>query len=925
MISFGEQLKVNCVILHNINQILLAERDEIINAAISEAKYNARVREAASRAKMFSRADKGPTAADFLARGFKKPSRKAYINGKARLLIEETIKIAEKKLYELKKSQNPSISESTKAEVLAEEVLHTPGSILKQSELTRIFINAGCISETFAENCNRLLNVNRFRTINGVCNNLRTPTQGASATAFRRLLPAVYEDRNNALRGAAQGRQAFGLNPFTAPHPSARVVSTTVVRDNNDKETPFTHILMQWGQFLDHDMDLGPEIEEECEGCTFTDICEPIRVPSTDNIFGANTPNNGDCLTFRRAAAVCQLNPNAPLTPREQVNDLTSYIDGSMIYGSNREQERAVRSFRNGQLRVGRVIGNTRQRLLPVIRPQDEFIACPGREDCFLCGDIRCNEQISLTVMHTIWLREHNRIARRLTSLNPHWSDERTFQEARKIVGALIQKITYEDYLPKVMGPDTFNSLIGRYRGYNPNVDASIPNSFATAAYRYGHSLIRPRFNRLGPGYRLQTPLNLRNMFFNPPLIESSGGTDPIVRGWVTQISRRMDEFLNIVLTTQLFDRTALGGMDLASLNIQRQRDHGMPGYGAFRDFCQRTFRSLPNAVFNNAVTRARFMSLYGDDNNIDLWIGGISERRIPSSLLGPTFACIFGLTFRNVRDGDRFFYERRGVFTSNQLREIKKDSLSRVLCDTSDGIASIQSDAFLGNLTRVGCNRLPSLSLTAWRETVSFLRLQTPLNQFNVILESLRSDQEGAPVTYVNDDDTSCIAFSTPTSLFKVQTYIFPNIKNVNSCKFSSVLKTEAISGEPASFFHSGITPSLLTPSNGIYDSLESCQRGTVAAITWNCDSDMEMVSTESTDINDGDVKPFNSLESPDSLTKAPAGLLKIMNEYFSDDVNKNVEEEEDLDKELLHNKSEVQSDENLLEELQEAITKLN
>lgn len=902
----------------------LIERNDIINAAIIEAKYNARVRDAATRAKMFSRADKGPTASDFLARGFKKPSRKAYINGKARLLMEDAVKIAEKKLFQLKRSRESSVSAEENAEALAEEVLHTPGTFLKENEIEEILINAGCINETLATRCNRLLNVNRFRTITGVCNNRRFPTQGAHATEFRRLIPALYEDGNNALRGAAQGRKAFGLNPFIGPHPSARVVSTTVVRDNNDTEDPFTHILMQWGQFLDHDMDLGPEIEEECEDCIFTDICEPIRIEEDDPTFGMNTPNNGNCLPFRRAAAVCQYNTPGSFAPREQVNDLTSYIDGSMVYGSNREQEKAVRLFKKGLLRVGPAVTGTNQPTLPVIRPQDEFIACPGREDCFLCGDIRCNEQVSLSVMHTVWLRQHNLIADGLRSLNQHWSDERIFQEARKIVGAQIQKITYVDYLPKVMGPDTFDSLIGPYKGYDRTVDASIPNSFATAAYRYGHSLIQPLFSRFGPGYTPLIPLNLREMFFNPTLIQSSGGTDSIVRGWVTQIPRQMDEFLNPVLTNQLFETTALGGMDLAALNIQRQRDHGMPGYQQFINFCQGAFPQLASPEFRSGVTKARFMRLHGDSNDIDLWIGGLSEKRIQGSLLGPTFACIFGLTFRNARDGDRFYYERRGVFRRRQLTEIQKTTLSRVLCDTSDGIQMIQNDAFLGNLTRQSCSSLPPVSLEPWRERVHFFRLELPISSLSIILEAFRSNKDGSPVTYVNNVESSCIPFLSPSSSFEISAYAYPVIDDLNSCTFTSKLQSDAITDESASFYSTGIRESHLITSNGIYDSIESCKSGTVNAITWTCSSNVQLVSTESIDINDGDVRPSSNSESPDSLVFAAPGLLKKIDEYFDDDFESNTGVEE-LENELAKSNSNEVSDERLLDELQEAMKKLN
>lgn len=69
-----------------------------------------------------------------------------------------------------------------------------------------------------------------------------------------------------------------------------------------------------------------------------------------------------------------------------------------------------------------------------------------------MTGDPRVNEQFGLTAMHTIWMREHNRISSALIDLNKHWTDARAYEEARKIVGAQVQHITYNEYLPLLLG-----------------------------------------------------------------------------------------------------------------------------------------------------------------------------------------------------------------------------------------------------------------------------------------------------------------------------------------------------------------------------------------------------------------------------------------------------------------------------------------
>ena len=112
-------------------------------------------------------------------------------------------------------------------------------------------------------------------------------------------------------------------------------------------------------------------------------------------------------------------------------------------------------------------------------------------------GDARTNQIMGLTSLHTILLRQHNLIADALCAMNPHWSDERLFQESRKIVGALMQHITYNEFLPVLLGRPTMQAYgllpqtTDYTTSYDPNVNPSITNEFSTAAYRMGHSLIQ--------------------------------------------------------------------------------------------------------------------------------------------------------------------------------------------------------------------------------------------------------------------------------------------------------------------------------------------------------------------------------------------------------------------------------------------------
>ena len=824
---------------------LITERQEAISQSVDEVKqYFKQRNEARNHASTQAEKEGKYTSSQLLAKFFKRPSSEAVKLGEARLMYEEMVRKAERKLYEnRRKNIAGAQSGEVKAEALAKELFHKPGTLLTSEEIAHMWQESGCLELREPPRCN-FPTVNEFRTIDGTCNNIRKPLQGASGTAFSRLTPPFYEDGISSLRGQLQALngELFSLGPLAAPNPSARVISSTVVRDTVQDEIPFTHLLMQFGQFLDHDLDLGPELEEECDNCTFTEICCPIFVPDIDEAFGVGTPNNGKCLPFRKSLPVCENTRPLSFAPREQINDITSYIDGSMIYGSRREVEEQLREFQGGLLRTGPSFpGN--QPSLPV--DDQMIVACPNRMDCFLCGDVRCNEQVSLSIMHTLWLREHNMCAKKLGDINAHWDDERLFQECRRIVGALIQKIVYVDYLPKVMGPENFEQFVGPYIGYNPDVDASIPNSFATAAYRYGHSLVRPQFDRLDENYRALPigPLNLVEAFFNPDQFRTSMGTDPIMRGWVSVNSRRMDEFLNSVLTTQLFQLNFGKGMDLASLNIQRGRDHGLAPYLVWRNFCNRIFGVA--GEFENDLTVLRFLQVYGSLETLDLWIGGLAEERLPNSLLGPTFACIFGLTFARTRIGDRFYYEKPGLFTPNQLTQIRQRSFSNVICENSDNIKQIQPDAFLSNQTRVRCSDLPQFDYDAFKEDVCYFRVGVRPRQapfpVQVFSRSIQANFVFSNAFFpgaASQDRFECVQIQCPTNAVPTDVIVYSDLSTVRSIQLTNNNNLPSSSLDPSltgAYRADWPRSQFDARRGGVFLTEEECRSSSQVALTFN------------------------------------------------------------------------------------------
>uniref|UniRef100_A0A8C3W6L5 Thyroid peroxidase n=1 Tax=Catagonus wagneri TaxID=51154 RepID=A0A8C3W6L5_9CETA len=289
-----------------------------------------------------------------------------------------------------------------------------------------------------------------------------------------------------------------------------------------------------------------------------------------------------------------------------------------------------------------------------------------------------------------------------------------------------IQIITLRDYLPKILGAEAFGQHVGTYQGYDPTVDPTVSNVFSTAAFRFGHAAIHPLVRRLDaqfqehPGSRLP----LRDAFFRPWRLLQEGGVDPILRGLLARPAKLQlqDQLMNEELTERLFVLSNSGTLDLASINLQRGRDHGLPGYNEWREFCGlsrlKTRADLSAATANGSVAD-RILGLYQHPDNIDVWLGGLAESFLPGARTGPLFACIIGKQLRALRDGDWFWWENPAVFTEAQRRELGRHSLSRVICDNS-GLSHVPLDAF-----RVGrwpqefepCAGIQGLDLGAWRE----------------------------------------------------------------------------------------------------------------------------------------------------------------------------------------------------------------
>ncbi|XP_067677968.1 thyroid peroxidase-like [Haliotis asinina] len=512
-----------------------------------------------------------------------------------------------------------------------------------------------------------------IRPLSGVCNNLDNPGWGAPLQDFRRLIDAVYDD--------TAGKPRFN------DLPSARAVSVACFPDDSDStlEASLNQMVMQWGQFMAHDFAGTPGTSASgcCSGMDSSGKhpdydsdgnCFPILIPSGDRYFN-------DCLPFSRSQSSPQ-----NTSPREQFNILTSYIDASTVYGGSDEELDELRAKSSGLLKTtsgGNQLPNSKKTFCLLRK---------GSTKCPNAGDWRVNVFAGLTATHTLWVLQHNRLAAGLAKEHKDWDDDTLFEEARRIVIAAIQRITYEDWLPLILGDDFYDAFeLGSTYAYDASVNPGLYNSFATAANRFGHSQLRATYN-----VKDYSDLKIQDMFMD--VFYANNGIKEVFEGLLVDKNQKTDEKFTKGVTDHLFEhvQTKDGAKDLVSFNIQRGRDHGLPSYQAFRDKAIK-FASDNSISITKPTVPSCASSVYSDTDNTDLFAGAMSETPVPGGLVGPTFAYIMGLQFSEIRSGDRFWYETSNTtigFTSDQLNEIEKLTLSQVICNNV-GIDTIQTDAF--------------------------------------------------------------------------------------------------------------------------------------------------------------------------------------------------------------------------------------
>jgi len=495
-----------------------------------------------------------------------------------------------------------------------------------------------------------------WRTYTGENNNLLHPTWGVVDTPFIRL---AKPDQFN----------AFGY-PNITHRPTSREVSNMIFDQQSfiNSTEHYSDMMNMWGQFVIHNMALS-----KVDG----DRLWPIVVPTCDPYFDPYCNGNLTMAYYR--TRIQEVYCDDPTTKNvrdengkcyEQLNRLSAYMDANVLYGSSDNTCNCLRLHKGGEMKMSyNENGDLPPRDVPgIAMDNDAKLVAPT--ELFCVGEGRGNENTGLLTIHTVLLREHNRLARKFASSHPDWDEETLFQHTRSCIIEEIQHITYKEYLPALLGS------FPEYTGYNPNVHIQVSNEFTTTAFRFGHSEVGPNIEYIAENGTRLKPLPIKSSYFNPKALDN--GVDDILRGLILNEEQNIDIFMIGDLRNFLFGKPGQGGLDLASRNLNRNRDHGIPGYNSLRRQIGLRPVKVWSDISSNPVVQDRLKNAYRTVDDIDAYVGGLAEDHIEGAGVGQTFYVILSEQFLRTRTGDRFWYERPAMKLLN--RECETSSFSEII-----------------------------------------------------------------------------------------------------------------------------------------------------------------------------------------------------------------------------------------------------
>uniref|UniRef100_A0A3B4Z817 NAD(P)H oxidase (H2O2-forming) n=1 Tax=Stegastes partitus TaxID=144197 RepID=A0A3B4Z817_9TELE len=520
----------------------------------------------------------------------------------------------------------------------------------------------------------------------GWYNSLGNPKRGAVGTHLVRLVPARYWD------GVYQP-----LHEPLLPNPrrlSARLSGGPSGQPSTRNQTVLS---LFFGYHVTFEI-----FDSRTPGCPPEFM--NIPVPKGDPIFDP-TATGEVLLPFQRGPWDKE-SGQSPSNPRTQVNLVTSWIDGSSIYGPSTSWSDALRSFSGGLLTSGSEWNMPTQGGGSNLMwsAADPSTGEHGPQGLYELGNAWANENMFTVAEGIIWFRYHNYVASKLHEEHPDWSDESLFQNARKTVVATFQNIALYEWLPGYLG----DKKLPPYPGYQKFVDPGTSPEFEVAAIRFGITMAPPgvymrnrtcHFRNITNLDGSTSPaMRLCNNFWKR---QTGQDVDDLLMGMASQIAEREDNVVVEDLRDYMYGPLRFTRSDLVAMTIQRGRDFGLRSYTEIRSALNlppvKTFGDInPELNSTNPQLLQDVAEMYnGDISKLELFPGGLLESLDGP---GPVFSAVILDQFERIRNGDRFWFENKqnGLFTDEEIQTILNITYHDILIAvTSAEAADVQDKVF--------------------------------------------------------------------------------------------------------------------------------------------------------------------------------------------------------------------------------------
>ena len=277
----------------------------------------------------------------------------------------------------------------------------------------------------------------------------------------------------------------------------------------------------------------------------------------------------------------------------------------------------------------------------------------PEANNEFLAGDVRASEHALLSTMHTLFLREHNKIANELHEMVSTWSDDQLFWKAKQIVVAKYQRVLYEEALPALFGEEAFNTYLVNSNSATRGTGLGITSEFSNAAFRYGHSMVT---NNIGK-------FPLTKLFFNASFVEETG-LETLITETQKTVAQKVDLKIVDGLHNILFGNF---GEDLVTRNLYTGRN-----------FQVGTYQVLSNCYGFPATTNTV--------ENADPLRGLLSEPVMEGSSLTRGIATIVGEQLHRTFNNDpNMYFHIESEIGSHFYNQIKTTTLRDIVVRNTD------------------------------------------------------------------------------------------------------------------------------------------------------------------------------------------------------------------------------------------------